>query len=567
MTESNNNQPSRSIIDQIPSSHIRNRPLSHEELHDIRSLLEIAKSRDDSHSTTNLDEKTAANASNKHSSVSVASSCQPLTGRRVMVPMTSKAFFEGILQPPSKFDPASASDDDGTAFYEGAIGDAASKTDAAMSERIIAYVGAGIFLEMTRAEAFRFYDRQLEQTDSNARATGTAAMDATSSSSKKVSNKKSSVVSNEEDSDGTKECPSRTKKDPIDVSEATIASPKNAISEDKSSEPALPFMEIREECDSRGNVVRSEVINMSNEMKRLDASLKKAAMTSEDTDGEKQLGELLAQTLKESEDSVTTCDDVAGTDYLASENEVVEQISDEFKSKHSTDAQFDEAYKALCLRLEELERLEEEDEKSKLENAMSSKRLQSKGWGKGFLTSNTKRTSNKRYSSAVQQRKYEDRSHNKNSDIKSNFVKGTKEKEKKSEMDKTGIDYGHVTSIPMAKSNSQMTPKKETRVSFSVENEIRQIPRIGQSKVPQRSFPTSMAPNNLDVPDIDPFSAVATAPFEEFIFKEVVKERNSSTHDSLRQHKEVQKATPQNEEGGSRKKLSRFAQQRQQRAS
>lgn len=446
----------------INPSDIRKDPLSLDELRKIKSLIDVAKS----------------SGTGKQ-----ATSCQPLTGRRVMVPITSKAFFEGVLQPP----------------VTNAGGPSAAE------EQIVVNVGDGQLQEMSRVEACKYIDKHLDVLD--------------------ISNKSQTKKTKTKSSGLKKGFLNNTKNKPSPIGKkSTIPQNKTEINQEVLSqqEAMFPLMEIREECDVRGNIVNSEVINMSNTMKRIDDGLKNEGDIAEaggDGDGEK-LGKLLADTLKESEADIST-----GIDNVnLHEEEVVNDVESTQQALVS-----DEDYEAILQRLEELERMEEEDEKSKMVNKTSSKRLQSGGWSKGFLN-NTKKTSTKKMQKEKKQVKVEE-------DVKT---------------------------IPSTRSTQDTQPRNDSRVSFSAKNEVKEIPRIGLNKVPQKTIPTNTTAGAI-VPNaamesssgLDPFTPRETVPFEDNVFRGVVKERNSSTVKAKDQT--AQDTT------GERKKLSRFAQRRMQR--
>jgi len=133
--------------------------------------------------------------------------------------------------------------------------------------------------------------------------------------------------------------------------------------------------------------------------------------------------------------------------------------------------------------------LEEEDGKSKRVNVKSSKRLQSGGWSKGFLNNTKKKSAPK------------------------------KSAPKKKEANTTKA------SAEPNRAKSERPSENKSRVSFSNDNKIKEIPRIGQSKVPPRPAKTSSTParpladfhptsanNNLQDPEDDinsPFSSVS----------------------------------------------------------
>eukprot|EP00984_Skeletonema_dohrnii_P026665 scaffold16037_cov139-Skeletonema_dohrnii-CCMP3373.AAC.2 len=442
----------------INPSDIRKDPLSLDELRKIKSLIDVAK---------------GSGASKQ------ATSCQPLTGRRVMVPITSKAFFEGVLQPPIK--------DSGS-----------SSSGTAAEEQIVVNIGGGHLKEMTRVQACAYLDKQLDVLDKS------NASKAKKTKAKSTALKKGFLNSAKSKANDKKPTTSQNK--------ATIS--QEILSQE---EAMFPLMEIREECDVRGNIVNAEVINMSNTMKRIDDRLKNEGDIAEAGEGA-EIGKLLADTLKESEADITT-----GLDKIKLEEKQADNNVEPMKATPVSD----EDYEAILQRLEELERLEEEDAKSKKVNKTSSKRLQSGGWSKGFLNTNKK-----------------------------SIKKAQKEKHVK-------LD-ANVETIPTTRSTVTTTDtqvKNSTRVSFSSKNEVKEIPRIGLNKVPQRPIPATTGAAAADAvldssSELDPFTPRSTVPFEDNVFRGVVMERTSPI---------VKANDDQTAQGAGERKLSRFAQQRLQR--
>ncbi|KAL9186881.1 hypothetical protein ACHAXT_010601 [Thalassiosira profunda] len=396
---------------------------------------------------------------------------QPLAGRRAMVPATSKAFFEGELRPPSE----TASDP--------------SKPDA-MGERVGVNEG-GKLVEMTRAEADALFGRQQEKMAAKTKSTSSAT----------TSNPK-------------KEAPASTKTD---------------ASREVQTGPTLPLMEIRETCDASGNIVGSEIVNISNAAKRLDEGLKNIGESGGGEEDEAQLGEMIAQTLNEGAGDITRNAHVSKVEAGPMEIEYERQ---EAAKESQQETVSDAAYEAICSRLEELERLEEEEARSKKANAKNSKRLQSSGWSKGFLNQPKKKAPGKKESSVAK-----------------HSASGNSSAETGAACSKNGTT---------ATVEGADLTEKVSKVSFGGD-EVKEIPRIGQSKVPPRptssNRPVSFSPTNLDVPETDPYSPVTSVPFEANVFKGVVKERSAMAPDA---------GTTENRAGG-KKKLSRFAQQRLQR--
>ena len=392
-----------------------------------------------------------------------------------MVPFTSKAFFEGELQPVS-----------------------ASSNDTTAAEQIVVNVGGGKLEEMSRANACAYIDKQLDELHKSK---------AKLKKSVKSSFKKGFLVNKTNRVDG--------KKNP------TLSKNESNVSQEMllQEESKFPLMEIREECDIRGNIVNSEVINMSDTMKRIDSSLKDNGNfanvdVSDDGDGEK-LGKLLVDTLNDSQAEIRK-----GFNNISLEEDQAESNVEVIKKGPVSDKD----YEAILQRLEELK--EEEDANSKKVNKTSSKRLQSSGWSKGFLNTGETNVS-------------------KTKQIK---VDATKKS---------------ISSSPSNKSYEDIQAKKNPKVSFSSSNEVKEIPRIGMNRLPQKSISTNaIATSNAariapDSPsDLDPFTPRSTIPFEDNVFRGVVKERKcltTSANDEI----------PQDVAG--KKKLSRFAQQRLQR--
>ncbi len=100
--------------------------------------------------------------------------------------------------------------------------------------------------------------------------------------------------------------------------------------------------------------------------------------------------------------------------------------------------------------------------------------------------------------------------------------------------------------------------KNNQKVSFSSKTEIKEIPRVGMNRVPPRPISATATTTILDSPaDLNPFTPISTIPFEDNVFRGVVKERAS-----------IERTNEQpTQDAGGKKKLSRFAQQRLQRES
>lgn len=181
------------------------------------------------------------------------------------------------------------------------------------------------------------------------------------------------------------------------VANETTSAPAGESSNEEA--PALPFFEIREELDESGREVKAEAINVA---KQLEFLQKKEGKTTN-----------------------------ASTIVPSASDEMIQDDPEQLKPV--TDAEYD----ALSKRLDMLARLEEEAEKVKEENQTSAKKLQSKGWSKGFLNAKPKK---------------------KRTPAKSTETLPT-------------------TTTTTA---SMSTSTQGKRVGFQAANEVREIPRVGE---------------------------------------------------------------------------------------
>jgi hypothetical protein len=176
---------------------------------------------------------------------------------------------------------------------------------------------------------------------------------------------------------------------------AATTEPTNKAAKDSpsSTESSLPFFEIYEELDESGREVKAEAINVA-----------------------KQL-EFLQQREGKTPNAFVV--------PSVSADEEMPHDDEPKKLKPVTDTE----YEVLSSRLHMLARLEEDTEIAKAENQASAKKLQSKGWSKGFLNA--------------------------------------KPKKKKSQQKK----------IPALA--PEQSSGKARKVAFKAEEEVREIPRVG----------------------------------------------------------------------------------------
>jgi hypothetical protein len=393
-------------------------------------------------------------------------------------------------------------------------------------------------------------------------------------------------------------------------------------------------MEIREICDVDGNVLSTDILNITRTMERLGNMTSLEGVDDDDGNGGgggKRLGDILAKTLREAvafegggDPSIGAGEREDDDDENRIATAVVASAADDVydaprrrTKEEKEDAIIGESdYEILRARLEELERMEEMEEEGKVPKARdmndsnikksrmkngnkgSMKSSQGGGWTRGFLMNTPKKM---------------DGGGKKEEDKKTISSPSSRQRER------AGVGNGNEnekaidelpTSIPcgigqasMNGSNLESHPStaagresratttnakatRTTRVSFSGDDAIREIPRIGTSRVPPRptaasrhdrigvtattttaTHVTSNSVGTVVMGGGDDHAAIAVdpttvTPFDDSVIRMVVKERiNDDT------------TTNAAGEGGDgrivdgRRRLSRFAQQRLQRES
>ncbi len=378
--------------------------LTSSQLADIRLLLGAAAAT----STTAATTATVRTGRGQHPGQDgdTAALARPLAGRRVMVPAifssstklmssskyTPRAFFEGVLRPTHR----TAAEDEDVA--------------AASASNEVIHVNVGdhnnedeyALVEMTCVEALRYFDGESTENQRN------PSIPATTTSSSVATKSKTSTSTS-----------STTK------AHSTTRTPSNAATHDVNAdiedEMQHPFMEIRETCNNQGQIQHSEVVNMSNAMKRLGERLQGVASCDNLVGGGgdnnldvRKLGTILAQTLA----GVGQDEIEGGNTVLGGEDFDMSDKTDDHREKsylNATKKMIDETkYQELRSRLDELQRLEEEEEcERKRAKEILPKKMESggnnitqsstsfttdtrlgSGWSRGFLES-TKQTKKK----------------------------------------------------------------------------------------------------------------------------------------------------------------------------
>lgn len=203
-----------------------------------------------------------------------------------------------------------------------------------------------------------------------------------------------------------------------------VASATETFSQEEASEPTLPFFEIREELDESGNEVKAEAINVAKQLEYLQSKSK---------------GKTPANT--------------SGTSFVPTASSTPMNYNSEDNDDHDQEQlkpMTDQEYDALSNRLDMLARLEEEAESKKIENQASAKKLQSKGWSKGFLNAKPK-------------------------------------KKKMTQIKK------------QPELSSSSTTNEGKRVGFQATNDVREIPRVGTRSASELKPPTSQQQSRKEI--------------------------------------------------------------------
>jgi len=428
---------------------------------------------------------------------------QPLTDRSVLIPCGTKAFFAGRLTPSVTITAAAEArltDDGAAADGKPAVATAtknlASETTAvaaALREYVVVRMSDGTEKEMTRQDALDYLQKEIEE--------------------RKEETKKAKVASAIKQN-----VPPPKKKSAISSRSKKQAVPRD---DDEPNNTVLPFIEIREELDESGHAVRCETIDVSEQLKNLKSK------------GEQEISSSFGSSVVQ-EDENEMEEDAAATNTPT--NSAIDPNDN--MPKPLSDSEYD----ALAARLEELARLEEHAETNKSVNLKSSKKLQSKGWSKGFLNNK----------SSIKKPK------------KTQAPPKTASETTTSAENLTPASENNATTAAR-QSASQKPPQDDAPSSKTVafgDTEIREIPRVGERSV------------RATLPRPPP-----SRPLDDAIFPGVVQEKKAAAQNlSLAddQPKKVSRFAQERASSGSsnssaqqpapqaKKRVSRFAQERQQ---
>jgi hypothetical protein len=226
-----------SIIFSSPSLRCRiTHPLSTAELCNVKSLLTTCSS------SSSSDDTSSSSSTTKGGKVAV------LTGKRVMIPFTKHAYFEGMLSPPTIT--------------------VSQNNEKEQEEEVVHVVvnqqqrGAAIMKAMSCSQALEILCNMYGN-------------DSSSSSSKQQHDDK------EEENDSIAISSNRT------TTISTTTPPDGDDGDDDDDEQQLPLMEIREVCNDNGTILTTQVINISNAIQQLENINAATTTASSDDDSKK----------------------------------------------------------------------------------------------------------------------------------------------------------------------------------------------------------------------------------------------------------------------------------------
>jgi hypothetical protein len=508
-----------------------------------------------------------------------------LNGRQVKVPLTSKAFFEGTLEPTvANTKEKNYTSNDG------------NKCNNVNEEHVLMNLGSGYMAEMNRNEACDYIQKKINalkpllgEVSSKSSSTNTK-IDASASTSTKMnpnekkSNKKLQMKKgflNREKRSSKKEKTKAAVSEPVSalksgkfshtpqsagggatfdntqIASRTNSSGINAHTHTHTHTPILPYMEIREEYDKDGKEIKAEALNVSTELMGLQRELKakksqidNATTTPGEEKGEKQekteIVDALLDNLHQMNDGF---DDETSSDQHSAHNysgthadadaDVLTKIEKEKEINKQKKEKFD--YQEISSRLDKLMLLEEEEEKKKTQNTKSSKRLCGKGWAKGFLDSKSSSTSSSAKAAV----------------IKEKAVKTLPSKDKitakKKEEAKIFQNNNNSDQINEREVSLQESTPSSRKVQFKASNQVKQIPRIGSRSIPSanKNFNNSFN-TNQNIVEKSRTSRRETVPIGG-----VIERGQTQMPQSVVNNEEKVESTQQPQ-----KKLSKFAQRR-----
>lgn len=397
---------------------------------------------------------------------------KPLTGRRVLIPVGSKAFVTGELRPGS-----------GTT-----AGNEASSSQKQQTEMIQLRSGGegDELITIARRDAVDRIQQEIQAL--RGRPTTTAKPTTTT------------------------ETPQQSTK-----SSLTSSSPVQPKTSPTAGTAGAPnYFEIREEINEEGQEVHAEAVDITNHLKLW----------------EQQVNGTGGGPTSNGTSKVPSSGDGDGS--------VTETSVEPERRRPRKEGVSDEEFAKLSARLDELARLEEEEETKQASNRQSAKKLQSRGWAKGFLNNNNnnKKKSTKPSASARAE-----------IPILSETSRAPEAvaAAPRPEANDQAVGNSNYRDIPANQSKRQSGDGG--RVAFTESNQVHEIPRIGQRSVSEIQKPAQSLPGGSAISPVVRERPRKNRPEEKSA-------NSSSSHNDGNVSRDGDNDQPQ------QRKLSRFAQQR-----
>lgn len=423
---------------------------------------------------------------------------KPLTGQQVMVPITTKAFFQGTLAPSTISTTSTTLSENDT-----------TTNDLMSRERVLMNLGEGYMAEMTRDDACDVIKRRCATVNSTAPMAARGSkkeedgklvmkkgfLNKTQHSKKKNNRKKKEIkhvgakINRESCPDILQSCPSQQKGPSLQTRQRQEQKEQDTERKEQltaETSPVLPYFEIREEYDKDGNEIVAEALNVSAQLKELQEVLNNedqdevntsqraakvtARMENEDDKIKKrhEIIQALSSNLEVRQEEIQHDTSVSTADGYCRKKE-----EDHGNMKSSCTDKKEIDYEKISVRLKELTKLEEEDEQNKSMNSNSSKSLQGKGWAKGFFNEKNRRNTRKQK-------------------VKSILDIDTANDRKLADAENTVVR--NMSTKGGAKK------KGGCRVKFSGSDEVKEIPRVSNKvkETPRVSTATASSPNIMN---------------------------------------------------------------------
>ena len=321
--------------------------------------------------------------------------CKKLTGMQVMIPITNKAFFSGTLAPTLIPNHHSNSNNNDNNNNSNSNSNSNSNHETITpnnhtkqiiirqnipDEIIMMNLGQGYLAEMTIEQASNFIERRLESI--YASSSNTNKFKNKSKTKDEQSNPKSIIKQNKNNYRYSSSKNDNLNKKISEKNDQDHSNIKN------SNHASLPFIDIREEYDDFGNIIKSEAVNMADQLNHLKSQTERKTKHNKTNNIDDDDSDDIKDNDKESSLLTQMVQNIS----IDSEDFQTESV---FNSKIEANKPFtsnnklsEEKFQSMLSRLDELVQLEETTEQNRKVNLRSSKKLQSKGWAKGFLTNN-----------------------------------------------------------------------------------------------------------------------------------------------------------------------------------